>query len=89
MSILSVGAVMADKHDAPQEPAPVYWAGDVPAKDIVGYPLTSIFYDAKIPDGQWAILSHASFLGLGCKLGTGLGQKYRKQADGRWLKVKG
>lgn len=67
-----------------------YWTGSVPDKDLVGYPITSVFYDARIlRTGPWAILSHASFIAYECKLGTGLGQKYRKQADGRWLKVKG
>jgi len=68
----------------------VWWSGDVPERDLVGYPITSVFYDARIGrTGPWAILSHASFLTYECKLGLGFGQKYRKQADGRWLKVKG
>jgi hypothetical protein len=35
-------------------------------------------------------MSHDSWMMVGVKkLGTGYGQKYRKQADGRWLKVEG
>ena len=86
--MFTLGDVLASK--TPEPDAPVCWAGDVPKEDLMGHPLTTVFYDARIGrTGPWAILSHASFLTSECKLGLGFGQKYHKQADGRWLKVKG
>ena len=69
-------------------PKPVYWIGDIPSKDDFGKPYDNVMYDAKTKQGPWANMSSASWkiYGVG-KLGTGYGQKYVKQADGRWLKV--
>lgn len=49
------------------------------------------FIDGKTGMGPWACMCPTCFTlgpGLG-RLGTGLGQKYKKQADGKWLKVGG
>lgn len=47
-------------------------------------------YDACIGiTGPWGNLCAECFRGNGCRLGTGRGQKYEKQADGRWIKVGG
>lgn len=59
-------------------------------------PIHKKFYDAatRRPDGRlgpWACMCPTCFtLGPGFgKLGTGLGQEYTKQADGKWLKTGG
>lgn len=71
----------------------VRWLGPVPtACDTCGHPLHDEFYDEKTSiSGKWGCLCstcHTLGPGLG-KLGTGWGQKYEKQLDGRWLKTDG
>lgn len=66
-----------------------FWMGDVNGKDDFEKPITDEFVDGKTAMGPWAIMSPASFSEFGLGLGTGRGQKYRRQADGRWLKVEG
>jgi hypothetical protein len=47
-------------------------------------------YDAAIgPFGPWGNICKNCFLENGCSTGTGRGQEYKLQDDGRWLKVKG
>jgi hypothetical protein len=47
-------------------------------------------YDAMVPSfGQWGNIGEDAFKTHGCSLGTGRGQKYERQPDGRWLKVEG
>lgn len=68
-----------------------YWIGDVGEKDDFGSPINGEFIDGRIEGrSQWAIMSPTSWrmFGIG-KLGTGLGQRYKKQADGKWVKVEG
>jgi hypothetical protein len=67
-----------------------YWIGDVGSKDDFGQPITNEFIDGKTKMGPWATMSPASWkrYGIGA-LGTGFGQRYKKQDDGRWLKVQG
>ena len=61
-----------------------YWLGAYPTHcEIMRFPITTIFYDAKIPGGGWAIMVPATFETLGCRTGVGHGQKYEKQEDGR------
>jgi hypothetical protein len=69
-------------------PHPRYWTGDVPAFDDFGKSIANSFVDGKTTTGHWAIMSLYSWsmYGVG-KLGPGLGQKYMRQLDGRWLKV--
>jgi hypothetical protein len=69
---------------------PRYWAGKIGPLDDLGVPYDGIMIDARTKHGPWANMSLKSWRvhGLG-KLGTGYGQKYVKQADGRWLKVEG
>lgn len=55
------------------------WTGSVPDKcDTCGAPIDGEFYDAATKMGP----------GRG-RVGPGRGQKYEKQADGRWLKTEG
>jgi len=67
-----------------------YWHGELGAKDDFGVPYDKVMYDAKTRMGPWANMTAKSWLDYGVgKLGTGYGQRYEKQADGRWLKVEG
>lgn len=75
----------------------VYWCGVIGPKaadgsqlDDFDHPIDDVFIDGKTRMGPWACMSPTSFkvFGIG-KLGLGFGQKYQKQADGRWLKVEG
>jgi len=67
-----------------------YWAGDVGDKDDYGRLITDEFIDGRTVWGPWAIMSPLSWREEGVrKFGTGCGQRYRKQHDGRWLKVEG
>jgi len=71
-------------------PEQKYWLAPVPAKcEISGCEFNGVMYDAKIPGGGWANIAFETFTRLGCSLGVGRGQKYRKQDDGRWLCVAG
>lgn len=47
------------------------------------------FYDANVPGESWGNICHGCFTAHRCKLGTGLGQKYSRQPDGKWLKTGG
>jgi len=70
----------------------VYWMGSLGDKDDFGLPYKGVMYDAKTKNGQWANMSYDSWVAHGAhgeRLGTGYGQKYRQQDDGRWLKVEG
>lgn len=68
---------------------PVYWVGKVPAKDDFGAHIGQEFVDGRTKQGAWAIMAPTNHDRYGCGLGMGRGQKYRLQADGRWLKVEG
>jgi hypothetical protein len=67
-----------------------YWAGNLSPKDDFGVKYDVTMIDGKTIHGPWANMTLKSWRihGVG-KLGTGFGQKYVKQADGRWLKVEG
>lgn len=66
-----------------------YWTGPVPALDDFGAPIRDVFVDGKTFAGPWAIMAPMSHALYGVGLGTGRGQKYEKQSDGRWLKIAG
>lgn len=69
---------------------PRYWMGTVPAQDDFGATITDEFIDGKSWMGPWGFFTPGSWALDGCgKLGTGYGQRYKKQEDGRWLKVEG
>jgi len=68
----------------------VYWLSPVGEKDDFGSPIADEIIDGKTAMGPWALMTPKSFRlhGVG-KLGLGLGQRYVKQDDGKWLKVEG
>lgn len=69
-----------------------YWTGLVGPKDDFGDTITDVFYDAPTRfTRQWAIMTPGNWKmrRLHALLGTGKGQKYVKQSDGRWLKTEG
>lgn len=66
-----------------------YWLGFVGLKDDFDDPIKEVFIDGATVHGPWAIMTPYSHQRHGCGLGQGRGQKYRKQADGKWLKVEG
>ncbi len=71
---------------------PLYWCGHIGLADDFGRVYGTIMYDAKTRHGPWANMSQESWElegGTGGRLGTGFGQKYELQEDGRWLKVEG
>jgi hypothetical protein len=67
-----------------------YWETPLGVKDDFGELYKDVMYDGRTNVGPWANMAEQSWriYGIG-KLGTGYGQKYKKQADGRWLKVEG
>lgn len=67
-----------------------YWIGPVGPKDDFGVVIEDEFIDGRTYHGPWAIMSRGSWQLRGSpRLGPGWGQRYRRQADGRWLKVEG
>jgi hypothetical protein len=75
-----------------QTEAPVYWLSPVGATDDFNEAIGDVIYDARTIHGPWALMSPASFQlhgGTSGRLGVGYGQRYDRQADGRWLKVEG
>jgi hypothetical protein len=66
-----------------------YWLGRPPKVDDFGKTIYDIFIDGKTARGPWAFMTPLSFQFFGIGLGTGLGQKYKKQNDGKWLKIEG
>jgi hypothetical protein len=68
----------------------VYWVGAVGEFDDFGCRISDEFIDGKTIMGPWANMSPVSWRqnGIG-RLGTGYGQRYKKQPDGKWLKVEG
>ena len=66
-----------------------YWTGDVGTEDDFGANIRDEFIDGKTRRGPWAIMTPSSWRIRGVGLGIGQGQRYKKQPDGRWLKVEG
>jgi hypothetical protein len=67
-----------------------YWYGSLPDEDDFGVPYKNIMIDGRTKQGPWANMTLTSWRIHGCgMLGTGNGQKYKKQSDGRWLKIEG
>jgi hypothetical protein len=69
-----------------------FWTGSAPHHcDICGEILSTAFVDGKWQGRAWAnmcVECHGGSQGGG-QLGLGIGQKYEKQEDGRWLKTGG
>lgn len=72
-------------------PKKVYWLGQLdPNCQVCGRPLDGTMYDVALgPGAPWGNICKRCFVEYGCSLGTGFGQEYKLQKDGRWLKVKG
>ena len=70
----------------------VFWLSKPPTRcETCSNDIKSIFYDAKTRMGPWACMCSMCFYigpGIG-QLGTGFGQKYELQEDGKWLKTGG
>lgn len=68
-----------------------FYTGPLPKScDCCGASLAELFYDKRMPCGRWANVCWGCFsLESDGRLGTGQGQKYRKQPDGRFRKVDG
>lgn len=68
---------------------PVYWSGPVQCDLNRKHELKTTMYDAKSIYGPWGTMCAECFPRYGIGLGTGKGQKYEKQEDGKWKKVEG
>ena len=72
-----------------KEKIPVYYAGAPETCDVCNKPLDKMMYDCLTRFGGWANLCQSCFNRYGLGLGTGKGQRYSQQEDGRWLKTHG
>ena len=66
-----------------------YWASAVSNCDLCGKPIDKHMVDGGTRSGQWGLMCVPCHNKHGLGLGTGHGQMYDKQTDGRWLKVTG
>jgi hypothetical protein len=67
-----------------------YWMGDVSKEDDFGDRIADEFIDGRTKEGPWAIMTPTTWKHKGVgRLGTGVGQRYKRQEDGQWLKVEG
>lgn len=75
----------------PLAPVGKYWMGSTPTNcDLCQRPFGDTMIDGAVkPQGSWGLLDLGCHRMHGVGLGTGRGQMYRRQADGRWLKVEG
>jgi hypothetical protein len=62
------------------------WLGNVPQYDDFGHLVITQFIVGETSSGLWAFMSLLSFRTHGV---PGLGQRYVRQKDGRWLKMEG
>ena len=65
------------------------WIGPIADKDDFHGPIADEFVDGVTQMGPWAIMNPYNHKKYGRGIGLGRGQRYRKQLDGRWLKVEG
>ncbi len=69
---------------------PLYWLGPLGGCDICKKPFNNVMYDVKTNIGPWGNLCESCFqLYTSRRLGTGQGQKFERQTDGRFLCVEG
>lgn len=68
---------------------PVYWIGEVDTCNMCGQYIKNSFVDGATRQGPWAIMDLRCHRIHGRGVGKGLGQVYRQQEGGRWLKVEG
>lgn len=67
----------------------VYWLGVVENCDVCHHQIDKAFVDGRMASGHWACMCLDCYDRSGVGFGTGYGQLYEKQADGRWLKIAG
>lgn len=67
----------------------VYWKGNLKDCNICHGPFGTVMYDAKTIAGPWGNICQGCFITHGVGLGTGLGQRYELQHDGKFLKTAG
>lgn len=67
----------------------VYWRSPVGVKDDFGDEVEDTIIDGATTMGPWGLMTPRSHRRYGVGLGLGRGQKYERQADGKWLKVEG
>lgn len=67
------------------------WSGTVGDCDVCDAPIGPDLYDMKTKQGPWACMcNRCAMHGIGIgRLGIGLGQHYRKEADGKYYLVSG
>lgn len=74
----------------------IYWMSPAPiACDLIGHvggthddiTETGVFVDGRTRMGPWANMCQTCHDRHGTGLGTGNGQRYTRQDDGRWLKT--
>jgi hypothetical protein len=68
---------------------PIYWMGRVGLCDKCRKPLGNRIIDGATENGPWGLFDPACHKEIGIGLGTGRGQAFEKQEDGRYLKVEG
>ena len=61
-----------------------YWMGKIEKCQICNHPFGNTMYDANLRHVSWANVCEPCFNKFGQGLGTGKGQKYERQEDGRW-----
>lgn len=68
-----------------------FYAGTIPsACDLCKAPIIKVFVDGATRMGPWANMCVSCFRSVGRgRFGTGFGQRYKQQGDGRWLKTDG
>lgn len=66
-----------------------FWTGTVGQRDDFGADIEDTFIDGATVMGPWAIMTPSSHAVNGCGIGTGRGQRYERQEDGRWKKTAG
>jgi hypothetical protein len=66
-----------------------HWHGPVPEYDDFGDRIMMEMVDGATRQGPWAMMTPKSHKVHGRGLGIGKGQRYKKQPDGKWLKVEG
>jgi hypothetical protein len=68
-----------------------YWMGPPPLKcEACSLPITHRFHDARLKAFNcWGNVCDGCHEAYGFGHGTGNGQQYERQPDGRWMKTKG
>lgn len=81
---------MKNKSDDDKPEPKRYWTGDIDNCNICKLPITTHFIDGRLTGyTTWAIMCPKCFEDYGAGLGTGRGQLYKKQPDGKYMKIKG